>query len=247
MAKGSNPADAHRKQLKKKELAKNKEQRKKTREISTVKKDTRTLEADIRKLSSQSNLSSSDKASLAALKAELTHITKTKSDYVEAHPEHRKFVFPDRVASTSGTEVDPPGLYTKDGKLKHPERSVYYDPVFNPFGAPPPGMPYREKPPTPEEMAAFRPVGEPASESDDDDDAERDDDDDEIEMPAGPPPPPKAPTDVVAAEEDDSSSDGSDDDDIPMPVGPPPPKPTRSSRVRTLCDSEEESGGAGGE
>lgn len=41
MAKGSNPADAHRKQLKKKELAKNKEQRKKTREISTVKKDTR--------------------------------------------------------------------------------------------------------------------------------------------------------------------------------------------------------------
>ena len=37
------------------------------------------------------------------------------------------------------------GLYTKDGKLRHPERSVYYDPVFNPFGAPPPGMPYKEK------------------------------------------------------------------------------------------------------
>lgn len=36
-------------------------------------------------------------------------------------------------------------MYNRDGKLKYPERSVYYDPVFNPFGAPPPGMPYREK------------------------------------------------------------------------------------------------------
>lgn len=41
MAKSSNPADAHRKQLRKKELKKNKDDRKKTREISTVKKDTR--------------------------------------------------------------------------------------------------------------------------------------------------------------------------------------------------------------
>ena len=100
MAKGSNPADAHRKQLKKKELAKNKEQRKKTREISTVKKDTRcashlayhagqadwragvatALEADIRKLSSKGSLSASDKAELAALQAELVHITKAKQD-----------------------------------------------------------------------------------------------------------------------------------------------------------------------
>jgi hypothetical protein len=27
---------------------------------------------------------------------------------------------------------------------KDPTRSIYYDPVFNPYGAPPPGMPYRE-------------------------------------------------------------------------------------------------------
>lgn len=26
-----------------------------------------------------------------------------------------------------------------------PTRSIYYDPVFNPYGAPPPGMPYRER------------------------------------------------------------------------------------------------------
>ncbi|KAG0147975.1 hypothetical protein CROQUDRAFT_655576 [Cronartium quercuum f. sp. fusiforme G11] len=33
-----------------------------------------------------------------------------------------------------------------DGKLLEPEKSFYYDPVFNPFGVPPPGMPMRMKP-----------------------------------------------------------------------------------------------------
>lgn len=68
---------------------------------------------------------------------------------VEAHPEHRKFVYPERAeASGSGNpryEPEPPGLYGRDGRLKHPERSIYYDAVFNPFGAPPPGKPYRAR------------------------------------------------------------------------------------------------------
>lgn len=65
---------------------------------------------------------------------------------VEKHPEHRKFVFPERATTNSASSShDPPGLFTKDGKLKNPERSIYYDPVFNPYGAPPPGMPYRER------------------------------------------------------------------------------------------------------
>jgi hypothetical protein len=33
----------------------------------------------------------------------------------------------------------------KTGTYKDPKRSVYYDPTYNPFGAPPPGMPYRER------------------------------------------------------------------------------------------------------
>lgn len=42
---------------------------------------------------------------------------------------------------------DPRGhLYDKrTGTLRDPQRSIYYDPTYNPFGAPPPGMPYREK------------------------------------------------------------------------------------------------------
>lgn len=67
---------------------------------------------------------------------------------VEAHPEHRKYVFPERPEDAARDQQDAdstPGLYDKNGRLKHPERSLYYDPVFNPYGAPPPGMPYREK------------------------------------------------------------------------------------------------------
>lgn len=172
---------------------------------------------------------------------------------VAAHPEHRKFVFPDRPSDDTDDAAasdEPSGLYDKQGRLKHPERSFYYDPVYNPFGAPPPGMPYREKPeytmarmgiPTPEEMAAFKPVGDegeselPArsptaslifsdrADSDDDDDDEEDED---IVMPAGPPPGEKAPG-------DSSDSDSSDDDDIPLPPGPPPPKPVPPSQATT--------------
>lgn len=36
-------------------------------------------------------------------------------------------------------------LYDESGRLRDPTRSVYYDPVYNPWGVPPPGMPYQEK------------------------------------------------------------------------------------------------------
>lgn len=82
------------------------------------------------------------------LTAELTSAVRFAD--VAAHPEHRKFVFPDNKSNDTSSanqqnQREPPGLYNRDGKLKHPERSLYYDPVFNPFGAPPPGMPYRER------------------------------------------------------------------------------------------------------
>jgi len=71
----------------------------------------------------------------------------TRFSDVESHPEHRKYVFPERATDQSDMQAsdEPVGLYDKNGRLKHPERSIYFDPVFNPFGAPPPGMPYREK------------------------------------------------------------------------------------------------------
>ncbi|GAA6049787.1 hypothetical protein JCM3770_002161 [Rhodotorula araucariae] len=232
MAKGSNPVDAHRKAQRKAELKKNKQKREQQREVSTVKTDTRPIEAEIRQLNQkaqQGPLNKTDKDELARLRADLARITKAKKEYVEKHPEHRKFVFPERAPDPSelaAASDEPAGLYDRNGRLKHPERSIYFDPVFNPYGAPPPGMPYREKPeyamarfggPTPEEMAAFQPVVQAASD-DEDSSEDANDDDDDIVMPAGPPP-----TGEAAGE--DSSDDSDDSMDIPLPPGPPPPRP----------------------
>ncbi|KAM0788070.1 hypothetical protein ACM66B_001241 [Microbotryomycetes sp. NB124-2] len=228
-----NSVDAHRKQQRKKELARNKQNRQKQKEISLVKRDTKGIEQEIRSLQqSGGNLSKDDRDQLESLKAELARVNKAKNEYVEKHPEHRHLVFPARSSEGAGAsggianEKDPPGLFTKDGKLKHPERSLYYDPVFNPFGVPPPGMPYRERPPTAEELAAFHAQVD-AEPSDDGDDDEEDEDD--IPLPEGPPP-------GQEDDDEDSDADSDDSDDIPMPQGPPPPQArlstSGSSRVQ---------------
>ncbi|KAI0361149.1 hypothetical protein OH77DRAFT_1500558 [Trametes cingulata] len=204
MAKGkaANPADAYRKAQRKKELKKNKAERAKARDFALVKKDTRDLEDEIEKLESSSNLSAADKSRLTELKAELEKINKKKEEYVKEHPEHRKLVFKSRKPAESredkkddSTAPKTRNLFRKNGLPRHPERSIYYDPIYNPYGVPPPGMPYVERALLPNE------VDSEAEESDDDD----------IVMPEGPPP---------EEEESDES-----DDDIPMPEGPPPPKP----------------------
>jgi hypothetical protein len=83
------------------------------------------------------------KATLASTRAELSRVTKAKQDYVSAHPEQKDLVFPSRQTGTSRQDSDENkrSLFDKDGRLREPERSVYYDPVYNPFGVPPPGMP----------------------------------------------------------------------------------------------------------
>ncbi|KZT74958.1 hypothetical protein DAEQUDRAFT_720148 [Daedalea quercina L-15889] len=204
MAKGKNlnPADAFRKAQRRKELKKNKAGRAKARDFALVKKDTRELEEEVEKLEAASQPSAADKVRLAELKTELEKISKKKEEYVAEHPEHRKLVFKARKPQNSGEEkgdAEPlpksRNLFNKHGLPRHPERSVYYDPVLNPYGVPPPGMPYVERPLRPDEVA-----------SDVEEDA---DDDDDIVMPEGPAP---------GADEEDS------DDDIPMPEGPPPPE-----------------------
>ena len=75
---------------------------------------------------------------------------KTKEAYVKAHPEAHDRVFKqhrdkDRGEDDEAGPSDPNGLYGEDGKLRDPTRSVYYDPVYNPYGVPPPGMPYKER------------------------------------------------------------------------------------------------------
>ncbi|EPQ60302.1 hypothetical protein GLOTRDRAFT_102107 [Gloeophyllum trabeum ATCC 11539] len=213
MAKGKsvNPADAFRKAQRKKELKKNKEQRQKNRDFALVKKDTSELEDELAKLEEKSDQTKEDKERIKQLKTELETIQKKKEEYVAEHPEHRHLVFKRRKAKEGEEEPEKPkgpqtrNVFDKHGIPRHPERSIYYDPVYNPYGVPPPGMPYMERPLRPDEVASDQEEGLymqcPLPESDDD-----------IVMPEGPPP-------------GGNESNVDSDDDIPMPEGPPPPKP----------------------
>lgn len=199
MAKGKNlnPADAFRKAQRKKELKKNKTGRAKARDFALVKKDTRELEEEIEKLDGKPDASAAEKARLAELKDELEKVNKKKEDYVAEHPEHRKLVFRARRQNAEKDEKEEGpsnstrNLFNKHGLPRHPERSIYYDPVLNPYGVPPPGMPYIERPLRPDEAQSedeeedgdiVMPDGAPPGT------AEEDISDDDIPMPEGPPP-----------------------------------------------------------
>lgn len=71
-----------------------------------------------------------------------------KDEYVKEHPEQRKLVYRPRKQEKGEDQKEAPpaeqkrNLFNKHGLPRHPERSVYYDPVMNP---PPPGMPYIER------------------------------------------------------------------------------------------------------
>ncbi|KAK7063740.1 mRNA biogenesis factor-domain-containing protein [Favolaschia claudopus] len=200
MAKGKNlnPADAYRKALRKKELKKNKTERGKARDFALVKKDTTDLEAEVEKL--EFAIEAKDKARYAEAKAELDNIYKKKEEYLKEHPEQRRLVYRKKDGTKPDEEIILPSrnFFDKNGLPRHPERSIYYDPVMNPFGVAPPGMPYQERPRLPGEVYS--------------DDSE--DDDDDVAMPEGPPP--------------EAEEDGDSDDDIPMPDGPPPGQSTSS-------------------
>lgn len=105
-------------------------------------------------LASAGKLDKHGKEKLASLRQEIDRIKKAKADYVEAHPEHAKLVYssghPPREKREAGPSTDRPtttsrSLFGPNGLPLHPERSIYYDAIMNPFGVPPPGMPYLER------------------------------------------------------------------------------------------------------
>lgn len=76
-------------------------------------------------------------------------INRKKAEYVTEHPEQRRLVYRPRRKEGDKAEEEPVllkrNLFDKNGLPRHPERSVYYDPVMNPFGVPPPGMPFMQR------------------------------------------------------------------------------------------------------
>lgn len=110
------------------------------------------FEDEISALSSNPTPSAADQKRLKDLKTELENINKKKEEYVAEHPEHRRLVYRARKSTKDHNEdedINPVErtrkLFDKNGIPIHPERSIYYDPVMNPFGVAPPGMPYLER------------------------------------------------------------------------------------------------------
>lgn len=97
-------------------------------------------------------LEKSSRLRLIELRAEVNRIEKAKEEYVAAHPEHKKLVYAGKRRNDgeggSGQPKAEPAVrqvFGKDGLPIHPDRSVYYHPTMNPYGMPPPGMPYMER------------------------------------------------------------------------------------------------------
>lgn len=117
------------------------------------------LEDEVEELEKIAEPSSVQKARLSELKSELANINKKKEEYVEAHPDQRRLVYASarrreqREREKAGPPAETAGalekkkrnLFRKNGLPRHPERSLYYDPIMNPYGMPPPGMPYVER------------------------------------------------------------------------------------------------------
>ena len=106
------------------------------------------LEDEIERLEGAAKTSNADPDKLAELKAELEKINRKKAEYVAEHPEQRRLVYrPRRKEGEKEEEIVLPTrrLFRKNGLPRHPERSIYYDPVMNKFGVAPPGMPYMER------------------------------------------------------------------------------------------------------
>ncbi|XP_068643599.1 protein EARLY FLOWERING 5-like [Aristolochia californica] len=137
-----NPTDAYRKELRKKELKRNKKERKKVREVGILKKDPETLKEQIDKLEMMKADGALDKArkhKKRQLEDTLNLVLKKRKEYEEKM--HEKGETP-----VMFSHLGPPRRRTtaeEEERVKHPrpEDSVYYHPTLNPTGAPPPGKP----------------------------------------------------------------------------------------------------------
>lgn len=221
MAKSADPVQAARKAAIKREAKRNRERKEQAQEARTLRRDTSALERQIHRLESrQATLNEDDQEELKRLQAEVANVKRIKEDYIRKHPEQKNFVrgYEDNetngsthadssIGGPSRTSASQPSTaraaaqgVSQQTSTRDPRWSIYYDPVFNPYGAPPPGMPYLEKahaqlvaeglldaarpPPLPEETAEFLDSGTDV----DSDDSSVDEDLKDIVMPVGPPP-----------------------------------------------------------
>ncbi|KAJ9477866.1 hypothetical protein PHBOTO_001431 [Pseudozyma hubeiensis] len=214
MARSTDPVQAARKAAIKREAQRNRERKQQANQARALRQDTTSLERKIQRLeTSRTVLSPEGQEELKRLQDELANIKRIKEEYIHKHPDQRNFVrgyeqpsdnsSESRAGSSkvSHTNELPSNIATTPSHTtaRDPRWSIYYDAVFNPYGAPPPGMPYLEKPhaqlvqeglldaakppPLPEETQQ-----QGLGLDDDSDDSSVDEDLKDLIMPSGPPP-----------------------------------------------------------
>ncbi|XP_010923314.1 protein EARLY FLOWERING 5 [Elaeis guineensis] len=218
-----NPTDAYRKELRKKELKRNKKERKKVREVGILKKDPDAIREQINKLEMMKADGALDKArkhKKRQLEDTLNLVLKKRKEYEDKMHEKGE-------APVMFSHLGPPRRRTtaeEEERSKHPkpEDSVYYHPTLNPTGAPPPGKPPMYKSsigpriPLPTSSAA---ASTSKSES-------------EEATLSVPPPPPPPPPPLPGSGEMTSVDDSAVPASIPLPPPPPaPPKPMADSKA----------------
>ncbi|VFQ76515.1 unnamed protein product [Cuscuta campestris] len=138
-----NPTDAYRKELRKRELKRNKKERKKVREVGILKKDPEQIKDQIQKLEVMKAEGALDKArkhKKRQLEDTLNLVLKKRKEYEDKVKEKGE-------APVMFSHLGPPPrrrtTAEEEDMVKHPkpEDSVYYHPTLNPTGAPPPGKP----------------------------------------------------------------------------------------------------------
>ncbi|XP_045788911.1 protein EARLY FLOWERING 5 isoform X2 [Trifolium pratense] len=137
-----NPTDAYRKELRKKELKRNKKERKKVRKEGILMKDPEQIKKQIENLEMMKADGALDKArkhKKRQLVDSLNVVLKMRKEYEEKMREKGE-------VPVMFSHLGPPRRRTsaeEEERVNHPlpEDSVYYHPTLNPTGAPPPGKP----------------------------------------------------------------------------------------------------------
>ncbi|KAM7275495.1 hypothetical protein ACFE04_017361 [Oxalis oulophora] len=210
-----NPTDAYRKELRKKELKRNKKERKKVREVGILKKDPEQIIDQIQKLETMKADGALDKArkhKKRQLEDTLNLVMKKRKEYEEKMKE--KGETPVMFSHLGPVKRRPTAEEEEREKHPLPEDSVYYHPTLNPTGAPPPGKPPMYK----SSIGPRIPLssGEASSSNAEEEDAA-------MLIPPPPPPPPLPENSGGLSSVDGTASS------LPMPPSPPPPKPIVTS------------------
>ncbi|CEG36340.1 protein early flowering 5 [Plasmopara halstedii] len=154
MAKTLNPMEAYRREQKKRELKKHRMERQKHKQVKLISMDTVAIREQLRNFERQVKANPTD-GFARKRKQEL-------EDTLQAVVKKQKEVADEECRKQMGAPFRPQSMaqltQTNKQKYQNPERSIYYDPIMNPFGAPPPGKPqiYRDMPSNPVIKAAQR-------------------------------------------------------------------------------------------